>query len=201
MVVGIDVHQDPTQATATLRLNFAREKMSILAGTPQVVTYDWDIVQNAMVATSGSSIATATGGTTYTTTLPGGSVLSTLSWSQSSTQLGNTRSGVGGGAGKAEFADVLADTRTGPATIALLRAVASGEVLPTVELAGCEISNCATTTLLSNAQVTKLVLGSPTLYDQVQFTYGAITWKRNDDARIFSQNQIFSYNIAQNVAQ
>ncbi|RJT89755.1 hypothetical protein D6T64_05910 [Cryobacterium melibiosiphilum] len=200
LVKGIDVQQDPTQATATLVLNFAREKVSILPGTAQAVTYEWDIAQNVLVSESGSAIATATGNTTYTTTLPGGSVFSALSWSQSSTQLGNTHES-GGGAGKSEFADVIADTRTGPGTIALLRAVASGEVLPTVELAGCELTNCTTTTKLSDVLVTKLVLGSPALYDQAQFNYGAITWNRHDDTRNLNQNKRFSYNVAENTAQ
>ena len=84
MVVGVDVRQDPTQATVTVeRLDFAKEKMSFLPGTPQATVYEWNIAQNVAGASSGSALATSTGDTTYTTTLTGSTplgVISTRSW-------------------------------------------------------------------------------------------------------------------------
>lgn len=199
MVVGVDVRQDPTQATVTVVLNFAREKVSVLPGTPQARTFEWNIAENVLVGESGATLAASTRDTVYTTTLPGSKdVISTRSWSQSSTQLGTTHLG-GGGAGKPEFHDIVAETRTGHGTIALFSAVSTGEVLPSVEIAGCETSNCASKMALSSGLITSLVLGSPDLFDQVQFTYGALKWDRNDDLLRPNQNRTFSWDVAANV--
>lgn len=183
LVTAVDVQQDPKQATVTVQLNFAKERISILPGTPESTTYEWNIAENVAGSSSGSTRATADGGTTYTTTLTGAGplgVLSTRSWSQSSSQSGTTHMGGGGGAGKPAFADVVAETRTGHGTVELFKALAKGTHLKTVEIAGCESSACTSTLVLSEVIVTELVLGSPSLFDQVQFDYAKIKWDRND---------------------
>ena len=203
LIAGIDVQQDPTQSTATVQLNFAREKISVLPGTKQAMTYEWDIAENRSVGGSGSTPTTAGGDTTYTTTLTGaqpGVELSTRSWHQGSSQSGTTHMGSGGGAGKASFTDVAAETRTGHGTIALFRALTSGTILPSVELAGCESTTCTSKTVLSNVIVSGLTLGSASLFDEVQLNYGAIKWERNDTPQTPGGNKTFSWDVAANTA-
>jgi type VI protein secretion system component Hcp len=201
MITGIDVQQDPTQSTATVQLNFAKEMISVLPGTKQAVTYEWDIAGNRLLGATGSTPATSTRDTTYTTTLTGSqprAELSTRSWHQSSSQSGTTHMGGGGGAGKADFSDISAETRTGFGTIALFRALTSGTVLPEVELAGCESSTCTSTAVLTDVIVSELTLGSPSLFDGVQLNYGAIAWERNDTPKTTGAATTFSWDIAAN---
>lgn len=205
LVTGVEVQQDPAQATVTVRLNVAREKVSVVPGTAQAASYEWDIAENTAASSSGSTLSTSTGDTTYTTTLTGSGgqprgVLSTRSWSQGATSSGTTQMGGGGGAGKASFSDVLAETRTGNGTLALLRALATGEVLSRVDLAGCESTTCATTLRLNDVLVTELVLGSPTLFDRVRLNYAQIDWTRNDDvAHGAGQNRSFRWDVLNNI--
>ena len=201
LITGVDVQQDPTQSTATVQLNFAREKISVLPGTKQAVTYEWDIAENRMLTATGSTPATSTKDTTYTTTLTGSqpaAVLSTRSWHQGSSQSGTTHAGGGGGAGKASFTDIAAETRTGFGTIALFRALTAGTHLPKVELSGCESATCESTAVLTDVIVSGLRLGSPSLFDDVQLNYGAITWKRNDTPKTSNAAKTFSWDVAQN---
>ena len=195
IVTALDVRQDPEQATVTAQLNFAREKISVSPGTRDAAAFEWDIAENVEVgSSSGSARATSTGDTTYTTKLGNLDSLSTRSWSQGSSQSGTTHAGGGGGAGKANFANVSAETRTGPGTVALLRAVAKGTHIPTVQIDGCESSECTSRTVLNDVLVSELVIGSPTLFDQVQFNYGKIDWKRRDGAR--DQEKSFFWDVA-----
>jgi type VI protein secretion system component Hcp len=189
MVVAVDVRQDPTQATARVQLNFTKERVSIRPGSPQSGTYEWDIAANRFVSSTGSTLATATGDGTYTTTLVGSvplGVISTRSWRQGSTQTGTP-----------DFTDVVAETRTGPGTLALFQLLVTGQPLDRVELAGCETPTCATTTVLTDVLVTHLVLGSASLFDEAQFKYGKIQWDRNDDVR-YGQSRSFFWNVFTN---
>jgi type VI protein secretion system component Hcp len=202
IVAGVDVQQDPTQATATIQLNFAKEKLSYLPGTPQATTVSWNIAENVMDAPpSGSALATSTGDTTYTATLTGSTprgVLSTRTWHQNLTQSGTTHVGGGGGAGKANFGDVTAETRTGPGTLTLFRTLVTGESLTRIELAGCETPTCTSTAALSQVRVSSLVLGSPTLFDRTEFNYGTINWDRKDHVRdVFTT---FAWDVVANSA-
>ncbi|MBA2956160.1 hypothetical protein GON03_17605 [Nocardioides sp. MAH-18] len=184
-VLGIDVRQDPTQATARVQLNFTRERLAILPGTPQAGTYEWDIAANKLVSSTGSTLATSTGDATYTTTLLGSEplgVISTRSWRQSSSMSST---------GRAEFPDIVAETRTGPGTLTLFQLLVTGQPLTRVELDGCEVATCTTTTVLTKVLLTNLVLGSPSLFDEVQFKYGEIQWDRNDDVRVATPRSFF----------
>lgn len=204
LVVSIDIKQDPTQATATVQLNFAREKASIFPGAPRpAVTYEWDIAGNTLISSSGSTdTTTRSDSTTYTVTLPGSpSVIPTRSWHMSATQSGTTHMGGGGGAGKANFADISVETRTGPATIAMISDLTTGKLLTSVVISGCEASVCASKTVLSSVLVTDLVLGSPSLFDAVQFSYGTIKWDRNDTGVDPSKGRSFFWNVLENVGR
>ena len=205
LIVSLDFQQEPTQSTVVVQLNFSTEKVSTLLRTPQAVSYTWDIAQSLLVTANGATRAASTKDTTYTTTILAGSgppsVLSTRSWSQIFTQTGTTHVGAGGGAGKPSFSDIVAETRTGPGTLALLRGVTSGVPFPTVEIAGCESSTCTAKTVLTGSIVTKLVLGSPSLFDQVQFNYPAITWNRDDDGLGGGENETFTWNVATNTGE
>lgn len=201
LVTGLDVQQDPTQATVTVQLNFAKERVAVLPGTPKEASLTWDVAGNVMESSSGTAVATSTGDTAYTTTITGGStrgVLSTRSWGQSSTQSGTTHTGGGGGAGKASFSDIDAETRSGFGTLALFRALVTGAHLPEVQLAGCESSTCVSTTVLNDVLVSGLKLGSPTLFDQVQLNYAKITWERADSRASGYKSKTFSWDIAAN---
>lgn len=183
LITGLDVHQDSATATATLTLIPATETLTYAPGTPDATSATLDVVQSH-TSRSGTTLAAATGDTAYTATVTGAAplgVISTDSWSESLSNPGTTQLLGGARAGKVNFSDVTAQTRTGPGTIALFGALTRGENLTKVELAGCETALCTQTAVLTDTHVTALVIGAPTLFDQTKLSSGTtIRWDRND---------------------
>jgi type VI protein secretion system component Hcp len=205
MVNAVQVQQDASEATATVQLTFAREKVSVLPGTNRGADVEFDIRENRVVSATGAAKAISTNDTTYTTTITDGqggvgNVLSTRSWRQAMTNSSTVHTGTGPEAGKPNFTDAVAETRSGVGTVALFRAVVLGQHLDQVEISGCESARCESKTILENVIVTQLTLGSPTLFDDTHFNFATIKWDRDDSpGSVPARKKSFFWDIAANI--
>jgi hypothetical protein len=156
-----------------------------------VTTYD--IARGTVPASSGTTLATSTDDTRYTSTLTGTAPRGVLSksWSQGVTIPAGILT-------PARPPSRPSPPRPAPArTIALFRALTSPELLTRVDIAGCETSARTQRAVLSNVYVTGLVIGSPALLDQTQFNYESIRVDRNDGtARAVTET--FTWNVITN---
>lgn len=70
-------------------------------------------------------------------------------------------------------------TRSGAGTVELLSRLLRGHIAPSAT-AGCLALPCQSRITLEDVFVTALAIGSPSLEDQADLTYGTIKWERQD---------------------
>jgi type VI protein secretion system component Hcp len=198
MVTEVSVKQDSDAATVTMHLNSSLETVTHYPATGDPTSLDLDIAGNTSDL-DGAVAATDDGDTTYTTTLTGPNgplgVLPTERWSQSMTQSGTTHMGSGGGAGKANIADLVARTRAGAGTVTLLDALFKGTHLASAQVAGCTTDTCSSTLTMTDVLVSSLTIGSPSLFDDTTLNYGVIKWERSEDTSKDNSTKTFDWNI------
>jgi type VI protein secretion system component Hcp len=201
MVTEVSVNQDPDAETVTMHLNSALETVTHYPTTGAPMSLDLNIAENTS-GLQGAIAATDDGDTTYTTTLTGANgplgVLPTERWSQSMTQSGTTHMGAGGGAGKANFGDLAARTRTGAGTVTLLDALFRGIHFPKAQVDGCITATCSSKMTMTDVLVTGVDIGSPSLFDDITLNYGVIKWERNEDNKRPANTRTFDWNVAAN---
>lgn len=197
LIGDIEVHQDPAGATATLSLTPSAERITSALSAQQSTSASFDVRQNK-TGTAGLPSA-STNDTTYTATVSHHGVISVESWAQSQSNAVSVTS-TSPTAGKPNFPEVTAKTRSGLGTVNLFQALTSSEPISSLELTGCENGakpDCHQSAALSGVFVTSLRIGSPLLLGETTFDYRSIRWDRFDGSPSTS-GKTFTWNKTTN---